>query len=88
VAGSQGSAGSRFFRGQILIFARFLDFDVPDRIGCWRGIFDVGEAGRKEKGFLLNGIENLHVFLGLGLFGIAPRVGFWITVYMYMLPIS
>jgi hypothetical protein len=27
------------FRGQISENARFLDSDVSDRIGCWRGFF-------------------------------------------------
>jgi hypothetical protein len=35
------------------------------------GVFvDIGEAGREGKGFFRNGFENLHVFLGWGMFRI------------------
>jgi hypothetical protein len=70
VSGSRAGAAS-FFRGQILFFARFLDLDVPYRIGCWRGFFlMLGEIGAIGKEFLGVGIANFHVFLLLGMFRI------------------
>jgi hypothetical protein len=37
---------------------------------------DAGEVGVTGKGFLLNGIENLHESFWIGMFWIAPPDGF------------
>jgi hypothetical protein len=53
----------------------FWDSDVPHWMAVGGVFVDVGEAGGKGKGFLLNRIENLHDFFGLE--DVPVRIGCW-----------
>jgi hypothetical protein len=50
--GATGEAAGGFFVQHFSIFPRFLDSDVPYRIGCWRGFFlMLGKLGVKGRRF-------------------------------------